>query len=236
VPTEWFRGEPVNIDHTTGPNGNRRAQAGKTEEAEILLSEMKHRTRNDLQSIASFAALQSRRTGDLMAKVGFEEIGRRAFALAALYDHLLQLGARSEVDLASYLCALCARIDAAQGLEREKIALVSELVATARTDFDTAAELGIIVNELVTNAAKHAFKPGYGGRIVVRLHADPGGTALIVSDDGCGLGTASAETLGLELVHGLIRHRGWQVQQEIGGGTTWRITFGTTRPTLLLPY
>ena len=206
----------------TGGSRNRldASEAG-TDMTGMLLGEMRHRIRNDMQWIASLALIEGRRSRDPTARAGFEAIARRVEALAPLYDHLVPGGNYMHVDFAAYLYELCSRIGATGTLERRGILLTAELTSV-RLTYDAAVALGIVVNELVTNAVKYAFPPGCEGRIDLRLHADSRGIVLLISDDGCGLGVA-AEGQGLRLARGLIRQLGGQIGHRNDSGTVWRI-------------
>jgi two-component sensor histidine kinase len=191
--------------------------------ATALLREIEYRTRNDLQSIASLAEIASRRTNDPFAQAGFAAIGRRVMAVAALYDHL-RGGSAAQVELGSYLSALCCRIRTARDFEQKGIFLATAESACVRTGIDIAATLGIIVTELVSNAEAHAFPEGEGGRILVSLRAEAAGIVLAVADDG--RGASNTTGFELELVRSLARYAGGEIERQSGIGTVWRIAFG----------
>lgn len=206
---------------TGGARNRFEASEASGDMAGMLLGEMRHRIRNDMQWIASLALIEGRRSHDPTVRAGFEAIARRAEALAPLYDHLIPGGNHNHVDFAAYLYELCSRIGATGALERRGILLTAELTSV-RLSYDAAVALGIVVNELVTNAVKYAFPLGSEGRIDLRLHADTRGIVLLISDDGCGLGVA-AEGQGLGLVRGLIRQLGGEIGHRNDSGTVWRI-------------
>lgn len=204
----------------TGPN----ARGRDPDAAAALVLEIEHRTRNDLQSIASLAGIASRRTDDPFAQAGFAAIGRRVMAVAALYDHLLRAGSAAQVELGSYLSALCSRIRIARDFEQNRIFLATTESACIRTDIDTAATLGIIVTELVSHAETRAFPEGEGARIVVSLHTEAARIVLLVADDGQGACTMTE--FELNLVRSLARYAGGDIERYSGVGTVWRIAFG----------
>ena len=217
------------VDRSVRMDGVQAAQRDKAALAEqrgVLLRELQHRVRNDLQLVQSLATIEGRRAADPSAKAGFDAIGRRVMALAALYDHLLGVGMERWVDFGDYLASLCAKIAQAEGFEARGIRLVTELQPVA-LDLDRAVGLGVAVNELVANAAEHAFGDGKLGTIIIRLtpaDARAGEPAtLIVADDGRGLGKARDGSSGLNLVRALVQRARGRVELAEGEGTIWRI-------------
>jgi two-component sensor histidine kinase len=194
-----------------------------SEMAEILVSEIRHRIHNDLQWIACLATIQGRRTDDPGARAGFKAIARHVTALAPLYEIMLPSDSNREVDFGDYLYDLCSRIGDTGVLEESNVQLAVELTSVILPR-DTAATLGIVVNELLTNAFKHAFPKGRHGQICVRLHADANGIILVLADDGCGLRCAAGQQgHGLWLVRELIRRIGGSIEHLNDSGTVWRI-------------
>ncbi|HEY0419588.1 MAG TPA: GAF domain-containing protein [Acetobacteraceae bacterium] len=193
-------------------------------ERETMWREMQHRVRNDLQLVGSLAERHMRRAGPGRTD-GFEAIASRVLSFAALYDHLLGAGMARRVDLGDYLRRLCSRIEAAQDLSSRGIALAVE-TQPAEMGIDAAASLGVVVNELVTNAIRHAFAAA-GGRITVRLVPGDGtsGAMLSVSDDGRGF-DAAAEGRGLHLARQLVERLGGVLGRSDAAGTTWCIAMG----------
>ncbi len=97
-------------------------------------------------------------------------------------------------------------------------------------DLDRAVSLGLIVNELVSNSLKHAFRDGHGGRIEVKMTKRFDRCTLTVTDDGVGLpqGWQSRGTLGLQLVHDLAEQLRGRVEVTADAGTRVAVTFGLT--------
>lgn len=196
-----------------------------------LLREQQHRTRNDLQSIATHLRMSAEQTGDAETRQRFGAIERRVFALASLYDHLIGTDLGRDVDLAAYLRDLVER--AGKSLEGE-----ARIVVVARVDLepapvldpDSATALGTVVNELVANAAEHAFGEN-GGRIEVRVTRDGEGRPVIeVADDGHGLRTDYSAGLGLSIVRRLVARAGATLDlQSKAGRTLWTIRLDRPR-------
>lgn len=194
---------------------------------QVSLREMQHRVRNDLQAIYITVAGEVRGTTDMSQREGFERINRRVLALGALYDHLLGAQASGNVDVGTYLRTLCDRIGTAADLPFRAIALTVEACPLS-VGLGRAVRLAIAVNELVSNAIRHAFPDGQDGTISIALFADDvedaGGRVLTVIDDGCGFGNVRPGRAGLGFVEKLLGQDGGTLAREAGSGTRWRIT------------
>ncbi len=193
------------------------------------LQEVHHRVRNDLQGVCAALDGEARRVGDEAQRQGLGRVGGRILALAGLYDHLLGQGVGGEVEFGSYLRALCGRISEAGGLDARSIDLhvEAEPVAVSR---GRALSLAVAVNELVANAAKHAFVGGTFGRITVMLQATgSGGLVLGVADSGRGFAGPRPGGAGLGFVERLVAQAGGTIVREEGDGTRWRVTLDAER-------
>ena len=205
------------------PNENRAASA---EAQQVMMRELLHRVRNDLQLVHSLAARGAGQAADPASAADFDAIARRVLCMSELYDHLLGIGMSGTVNFGEYLQALCGKIRAAEHLQACRITLTT-YTQSLFLELDAAVALGTAVNELVANAAKHAFETDAGGVISVRLttraanEGRPG--MLTVADNGCGLGAASARSHGLDLVRRLVKRAGCELTHEPGSGTVWRI-------------
>jgi two-component sensor histidine kinase len=188
------------------------------------LHEIDHRTRNNYQTVVAMIDLQARRSPDKSAKEALRQVSDRIQAIAnasqQLAAHSAELGS---VRLDDHLCELVAQIG--RGLSREDIAVECE-VDDVTASADTATSISIIVNELVTNAIKHAFNGERSGRVIVKGRA---GRAfeLIVADDGKGIQAtrrAGQTGLGTRLVESFARQLG--ARHEVVSsdkGTTHRL-------------
>ncbi|MBP0444845.1 GAF domain-containing protein [Roseomonas sp. SSH11] len=182
-----------------------------------LRGELQHRAKNDLQLILSLLVMQRRRLPDAEARRVFGHVLDRVAAIGVAHDQLnLERGA-GLIDLAEYLQALCGNLSA----RREGVAIETTL-QPVEMPHSSAVPLGLIVNELVTNALKHAFPDGRNGVIRVEFEAPPGAEArLCVRDDGVGMGPPRPGSSGTELVRRLVRQVGGrleQPEQECGAG------------------
>jgi two-component sensor histidine kinase len=169
-----------------------RALAEKT----ALLHEVDHRVKNNLQLIASLLQLQSRRTADETTRQAVRGILERVNAIGAVHRKLFQGGDVQRFDLADFVRDLAA--DLAASARRDDIQLKLDLEAVA-VPAAQAAPLALIVNELISNALKHAF-PGRPGLIEVAIRRTPDGFELTVADDGQGMPQGAPRGFGLTII------------------------------------
>lgn len=191
---------------------------------DLLLQEIDHRMKNNFAIVTSILDIQRRRAdGDAAEALGAAL--NRVESIARAHRHLYRgAGQGDAVQMRGYLGDLCSALSDAL-LLRGGISLVcsSDEVEVPR---DRAVSIGLVVNELVTNAAKHAFGGRAGGTITVGFRQRPGGCTLIVSDDGVGMPAAAAPTgidhgLGSRLIPAFARQAGGTLATESGpDGTT----------------
>jgi chemotaxis protein methyltransferase CheR len=186
-----------------------------------LLQELGHRIKNSLQIIISVVSLEARNHKSDEGKAALERVSNRIAALGRLYSMLGEANSVEEVDAASYLEALCRElIESVQKENGNTIALKTD-IESEPLPVDRAIPLGLIVNELVTNAVKYAFPSETGGTVVVTLKRIPGELRLMVSDDGKGVDPRRADSgLGGRLVESFARQLGGQVKRESGNKGT----------------
>jgi len=191
----------------------------------MLLQEMTHRVKNSLQSIAAMVMIEARSHKSGEGKAALERVSHRIDALGQLYSKLSKSDAVETVDAATYLDDLCRDLLASVNKEGGtsialKTDIESELLPT-----DEAIPIGLIVNELVTNALKYAFPSETKGTVTVTLKKVPGQLRLTVADDGKGIDIGRADSgLGGRLVEGFAQQLGGQVERDSGSqGTTVRL-------------
>ena len=197
---------------------------------EFLVREVNHRTKNAIAMAAALLGMQAARSGDPGTREALETARGRLSLIAEVHELLYQGGAPEAVDFAAYLRrlgpALVASLEA--GPDRVEV-LVEVEVEEATWGPDLAIPLGLVVNEAVTNALKHAFPGGRRGRVRIGLRRAGGGAVrLSVEDDGVGLPERRREGgLGLELVEALARQAGGEasVAAAPGGGTAVAVSF-----------
>ena len=188
------------------------------------MCEMQHRVRNDLQTIGRLVSLEARRATQASQRVGLDRVNRHVMALAELYDHLLGTRMVGFVEMGAYLSALCGKIADAADLSSRAIELSADTEPLV-LPLSRAVQIAIAVNELVANAAEHAFPRQRPGRITVRLLAkgESGQPLVTVADDGCGFGGTRPDGKGLSFAKHLVQQAGGVLAREHGAGTRWRM-------------
>jgi two-component sensor histidine kinase len=198
----------------------------EAQQRQELLTEMQHRVKNNFQIILSMIALQRRRIDEKPARRVLDHVANRINAISLAHDQLNPTQGLSQstrlIDLSAYLRALCSNIE--QQLENITIEVQADEIELL---IDRAVPVGLIVNETITNSAKHAFSPE-GGAVTVRLVTGVGvGEArLIVSDNGQGVDPSRPQGSGTRLIASLAAQVGGQVEQESSEkGTTTTVQF-----------
>jgi PAS domain S-box-containing protein len=200
------------------------ALLGSLREKESLLKEVHHRVKNNLQIISSLLRLQFGQIDNPVAQAALQDTQNRVRSMAMIHEHLYQSNNLAAVDLAAYLRSLCQYLVQALMVKPGAVRLHLDL-APVHLDIDQAIPCGLLVNELVSNALKHAFPEGCGGEVRVELHAlaDGPGWCLRVADNGVGLppdfDLNQLTSLGLKLVTDLTRQLGGQLEIGAGPGT-----------------
>jgi PAS domain S-box-containing protein len=206
-----------------------RSLAKSLKEREALLKEVHHRVKNNLQVIASLISLQRRQLSDLPSRSALEECQARIHAIALVHERLYQTNDYSEIPFSDYVKSLVHNISQAVDLRSKSIALtldVDEIVLPV----DKAVPCGLIVNELMTNAVKHAYPQRAQGTITIRFRqeADHDGV-LTIADDGVGLAPGfdlgKTSSLGLQLVTTLTRQLNGRLDIGGGPGAKFSVTF-----------
>jgi len=196
-------------------------------EKEVLLKEIHHRVKNNLQIISSLLNLQSGYIQDPQAGEMFKESRNRVKSMALIHERLYQSKDLARIDFTEYVRNLTTHLFRSYGVNARAVGLQID-VGNILLDIDTAIPCGLIINELVTNSLKYAFSSDVGGEIRIGLQPENDGRlALSVSDNGAGLPPdfdfQKTESLGLQLVNTLTDQLQGQIQIEREGGTTFKI-------------
>jgi two-component sensor histidine kinase/integral membrane sensor domain MASE1 len=199
---------------------------------EILLRELHHRVKNNLQVIASLFSLQARYLPDARSKEIFEESRNRVFSIALAHEKLYRSKDLGRIDFSEYARNLIGHLHSMFGTG-SGVDLVTE-IHEMTLPVETAIPCGLVINELVSNAFKHAFPAGRRGAIrVVLRELDSARWMMAVEDDGVGLpagiALGKADSLGLDLVSILAAQIGAEVELRREGGTSFRMTFAVRR-------
>lgn len=173
-------------------------------EKELLLGEIHHRVKNNLQIIDSLLGLQSAQITDPATIGVLTDSQNRVRSMAAIHQILYQSHDFAQVEFASVIDRLVTNVRQSYGLLDTRVALRADY-GDVRLPIKQAIPLGLIVNELLSNVMKHAFPPPATGTVEIYLHSLPGGEiSLVVSDDGVGIPDAfdidTTPSLGLQLV------------------------------------
>jgi PAS domain S-box-containing protein len=174
---------------------------------DILLREVYHRVKNNLQIVDSLLVMQTRKLSDPDAKAALHSLRKRIFALGLVHHQLMGSANLKSFDVAPFLQELSANI-LDGGAERSIKLSVDAIPLDVGLDF--AIPLGLLVTELVTNSLKHAFPDGTGNVSIVLERGDDGQIILIVFDDGQGQAAGAASPgsseagLGTGIIAGLV--------------------------------
>lgn len=197
-------------------------------EKEVLLEEVHHRVKNNLQVITSLLGLQARSIKDPATRIKFDESRYRIQAMAILHEILDESSSLAEIDFADYVQRLAAHVVRSYGaIGRVQIRLLLDPLSCHR---DVALPCGLIVNEVLSNALKYAFPGERVGGVDIELRREPSGMVrLLIADNGIGLPRGwnweTSSTLGLRLVRTLARQIDATMQVTGDAGTTFLIAF-----------
>jgi two-component sensor histidine kinase len=199
------------------------------QEKEVLLKEIHHRVKNNLQIISSLLNLQSKYINDSQALQMFIDSQNRVKSMALIHEILFQSREIAKIDFAEYIKNISIQLFRSYDAYSKKITLVIN-VKDIILDVDTAIPCGLIVTELVSNSLKYAFMDGRKGEISIEFSSDHSGLlTLIVSDNGIGfpenIEFEKMESLGLKLVVALANQLAGTVELDHSKGTTFKITF-----------
>ncbi len=153
-------------------------------EKDTQLRELQHRVKNNLQMITALIRVEAKGVSDRSLGEGFDRLAGRVEALGLLYRALSESGGDGAVDLGIYLSEIASAVMRAHALEGVRLELK---VDTWAVSIDVAMPAGLVVNELMTNALKHAFVGRDGGVIRLQCTNLPSGCRVVVADDGVGL-------------------------------------------------
>ena len=224
-------------------------------EKEVLLKEIHHRVKNNLQVVSSLLKLQSGHLKNAQENIqeknqdqqalnrihlsidAFKDSQNRVRAMALVHEKLYQSDDLARADFGSYVSSLVQDLLRSYRTSNEPVQIRSA-IHEVYLSLDRAIPCGLIINELVSNALKYAFPAGLAGEIDIKLYPDGNDHyVLIVQDNGVGLNHSAplqeklqdnlqqASTLGLQLVHSLTQQLGGTVSCQSHPGTSFRITF-----------
>jgi two-component sensor histidine kinase len=225
-------GQPISmmasfIDITERKQAEEQIKASLREK-EVLLKEIHHRVKNNLQVIASLLYLQSKNIQDKATRELFSDSRNRVKSMALVHETLYQSGDLSRLNFAAYIRNLVALVFRSYRGKSGRITSTVN-VSDVSLSIEAAVPCGLIINELVTNALKYAF-PGRTGEIRVEMQEEhEAHVVLIVSDNGVGfpkdLDFRETGSLGLKLVNSLVDQLDGTIGLQNDNGTTFTIIF-----------
>jgi PAS domain S-box-containing protein len=205
------------------------------EEKEVLLKEVHHRVKNNLQVISSLLHLQSLHSPDPTSVQMFRESKDRVRSMALVHERLYRTKNLAQVDFADYIESLARNLFDSHRADINLIGLDVD-VHGVTLPIDAAIPCGLLLNELISNCLKHAFRGKECGKIRIELlPVNEGKILLSVRDDGVGLPPGiepqSGDTFGMQLIADLVDQLHGSVRIERNPGTTFRIVFPTDQKT-----
>lgn len=199
----------------------------QNKEKEVMLKEIHHRVKNNLQIINSLISLQSNFVEDEKALALFDECRSRVNSMALIHEKMYEAKDLANINVKEYVTDLVENLIPAYGLN-QNIVLNFNIEVTS-FGIDTIVPFGLLINEIVSNSLKYAFDKD-GGTIIVRLRENGDSTYLLeIGDDGKGFPDGfkkeESETLGLQLVDVLTEQLGGTYEVLTDEGIIYRITF-----------
>jgi len=197
-------------------------------EKELLLKEIHHRVKNNLQVVTSLLNIQQRRINDPEAVEAIQESKNRVETMALIHKSLYQNNDLSNINSQDYIQQLVAYIFKTYSIDQNKIDYNLE-VQNIKMDMDTLIPLGLILNELVNNAIKHAFSEKESGTISISMKEQNRKVMLQVSDNGTGMPDEqklrNASSFGFKMVQAFVKKLNATLNILYENGTTLQIAF-----------
>ncbi len=198
-------------------------------EKNVLLKELYHRTKNNMQSIISLLSLQSKDIEDEYTLKIFRDTQNRIQSMALVHQKLYETENLAQINLREYILDLVKLLNDSHVAGSTRITVVPDM-EDILVSIDEAVPCGLVVNELLSNCFKYAFATGSEGRIKIGLHQQAETIEIFIGDDGVGVRPGvdldEANTLGLRLVRAVVRGqlRG-TATVETDNGVAWTIRF-----------
>ena len=197
-------------------------------EKEVLIKDINHRVKNNLQIISSLLSLQSQDIQDEKALRALNVSQDRINAMARVHEKLSQSEDLASLDFGEYIKSLADDLRSSYGLRSKNVKLKIDVNDTLM-GVDTAIPCGLIINELVSNSLKHAFPGNRSGEIVVSFLEADGQYTMVIKDNGVGfpdgVDISHPSSLGLTIVDALVRQLGGTIEIIPSGGSEISITF-----------
>jgi PAS domain S-box-containing protein len=196
-------------------------------EKEVLIKEIHHRVKNNLQIIVSLLDLQAHETNDQVSKSALIDSQTRVKSMALIHEKLYQSHNLSSIDFEAYLQNLVGNLMIAYNVDRKRIRVAISAQKLPLT-INTAIPMGLMMNELISNSLKYAFPDGKTGSLTIHASVEGNTITVKVRDDGVGIPEdfewKNAKSLGLHLVQMLTRQLRGTVELTREGGTQFAVT------------
>jgi PAS domain S-box-containing protein len=230
------KGEPYRIMGTVREITDTKKAMAKAmqslQEKEVLLREVHHRVKNNLQIISSLLNLQSMNMDDKRVLDTFRASQGRIRSIAIMHEALYKTNELSRIDFKQYVVNLLGDLFDSYWVNRSLVSADVE-INNVFFDIDTAVLCGLILNELISNVLKYAFPEGKPGHILLRCIPSDGGFVIDFSDDGVGFPQGfdhkNTPTLGLRLINSLAAQLDGAAELDGSSGVKWHITFKKDR-------
>jgi PAS domain S-box-containing protein len=217
----------VDTDITNSKNMQEQIERS-LKEKDVLLKEIHHRVKNNLQIIISLLNLQSGYIKDEYTLKAVKDGQNRVRSMALVHEKFYQSDELTEIDFGEYIEKLCQYLYQSYGdkTDRVHLRISGDHVGL---DMDTAMPCGLLINEIVSNAYKYAFPGLMQGEILINMHRLNGKVSIVISDNGVGLPTAvdfeKSESLGMQLIGALTNQLDGELKVSRENGTTFQVTF-----------
>lgn len=197
-------------------------------EKEVLLKEIHHRVKNNLQIISSLINMQIRKLDDHTSKDALLECQNRIQAIALIHEKIYQSADYARVSFNEYVQSLVNDIFRAAGISKERIGVELNIPKNS-IPIDKAIPCALILNELVTNSLKHAFPEHRRGIIAISMKHDHGNIEFMIRDNGIGIpqdfNLETSPSLGLQLIYTLVEQLNAELRTDFSEGSSFTFSF-----------
>lgn len=218
----------IQIDVTERKQTEAQVQASLREK-EVLLKEIHHRVKNNLQIVSSLLNLQAELIEDPQIRKTFEDSWSRVDSMALVHESLYQSHNFSSINFSTYIRILAAHLLQTYNIQLSQVTSKIEIDPQVSLSLNQAIPCGLILNELITNALKYGIQPGESGEIIITLKQSDRQVILTVGNRGDTLPPAfdlkSTQSMGLTLVINLVEQLEGRLELERGHVTLFRVSF-----------
>lgn len=219
----------INIDVTHVAEYQEQLEA-TLKEKDALFKELHHRIKNNLQMVSSLLFIKSTMTDDITLRRFIDETSTKIHSISSIHEQLLQLQGVNELDVKDYLISLCQNLVRTYSYGSTRFDLEMEL-DSAEMNIDKVLNIGLIVNEIISNTMKYAYPNSDVGKIYLSLKNNNNQSILIVSDDGIGIPKEKMSDLdnsyGMQLISLFAKQIKATLNINNSKGTMYTITFPT---------